>query len=94
MTNPNPQVMDFLLNRRSRIFRILTGPTPNDKELMPLLTAAARVPDHCILQPWRFIVLRGDALTRLADLTRVRGKALEMDPDKIEKTAGMFANAG
>ncbi len=94
MNKPNTAVMDFLLNRRSRIFKILTGPTPDNAELMPLLTAAARVPDHGILQPWRFIVLRGDALARLSALTRERGKALEIDPDKMNKTAGMFGNAG
>lgn len=93
MNKQNTAVMEFLLNRRSRIFKTLTTPVPDNKELMPLLTAAARVPDHCILEPWRFIVLSGDALKRLADLTRERGKALDMDPDKVEKTAGMFGNA-
>jgi len=93
MNTPNTAVMDFLLNRRSRIFKTLTTPVPSDDEMMPLLTAAARVPDHGVLQPWRFIVLRGDALLRLGELTKVRGEALEIEPEKIEKTADMFATA-
>jgi len=93
MNTPNTAVMDFLLNRRSRIFKTLTTPVPNDDEMMPLLTAAARVPDHGVLQPWRFIVLRGDALLRLGELTKVRGEALEIEPEKVGKTADMFATA-
>ncbi|PIE14901.1 MAG: nitroreductase [Rhodobacterales bacterium] len=91
---PNPTVMDFLLNRRSRIYKTLTTPVPSNDELRPLLTAAARVPDHGILNPWRFIVLRGAALKRLAELTKTRGAELGMDPDKVAKTAAMFENAG
>jgi nitroreductase len=33
--------------------------------LLPLIAAAATVPDHASLRPWRLIELRGDALTRL-----------------------------
>jgi nitroreductase len=34
---------------------------PTQDQLLPLLTAAARVPDHGRLVPWRFIVLEGEA---------------------------------
>ena len=46
MLKPNPQVVEFLLSRRSRPAKTLVGPGPTDKELKVLLTAAARTPDH------------------------------------------------
>jgi nitroreductase len=46
----------------------LVEPAPDELELHSLLTAATRAPDHGRLRPWRFIVLRGDALKRFGDL--------------------------
>ena len=57
MPDKNPAALDFLLTRRSRPAKTLTGPVPDREELMPILTAAARTPDHGKLEPWRFIVL-------------------------------------
>ena len=89
----NAAAMEFLLTRRSRPYRTLTTPAPDREALAPLLTAAARVPDHGKLEPWRFVVLQGQALQRLAALAQSRGVALSLDPDKISKTADSFANA-
>lgn len=89
----NAAVLEFLLTRRSHPYRTLTTPAPDHQALAPLLTAAARVPDHGKLEPWRFIVLQGHALQRLAVLARNRGAALGLDPDRITKTADSFANA-
>ena len=54
-------VLDFLLNRRSSKPALLAEPGPNAAQLRQILTAAARVPDHKKLVPWRFIVFEGDA---------------------------------
>ncbi len=93
MTNPNLCVMDFLLTRRSRPYKTLTTPAPTRDQLAPLLTAAARVPDHGKLEPWRFIILTDAALPRLAALANKRGAALALEPDKIDKAAATFKNA-
>lgn len=93
MTKPDPEVMDFLLTRRSRPYKTLTLPAPDRDTLMPLLTAAARVPDHGKLEPWRFVVLQGAALERLSNLVRSRGTTLGVDPDKLDKDVAAFANA-
>lgn len=93
MPNAQPAVMDFLLSRRSRPAKTLVGPVPDQAQLMPMLKAAARTPDHGKLEPWRFIVLQGEALTRLADLTVKRGQAQNLDPDKLEKSRRQFADA-
>ncbi len=94
MPEPRPDVLDFLLNRRSRPAKSLKAPVPEETELLAILTAAARVPDHGKLEPWRFIVLSGAALTRLADLVATRGAALGLDSDKVEKTRRQFSDAG
>ena len=93
MTKSDSATMAFLLARRSRPYKTLASPAPDKDALMPLLTAAVRVPDHGKLEPWRFIVLSGAALERLAILTAKRGPILGIDPDKIDKAAATFANA-
>lgn len=81
MTAPNP-VLDFLLTRRSRPAKLLGAPGPDRETIETLLTAAARVPDHGKLEPWRFVVLRGDGLKRFASAIRVRAAAAHEDADK------------
>jgi nitroreductase len=93
MTTPNPAAMDFFLSRRSRPAKLLRPPVPSEAELMPILTAAARVPDHGKLEPWRFLVLEKPALTRLAGLARARGEAMGIAPDRLDKGVAQFADS-
>lgn len=91
--SPRGEVMDFLLSRRSRPARCIGMPPPPRDELLRLLRAAVRCPDHGKLEPWRFIVLEGAALGRLAGLVEERGAALGHPPEKIAKEARAFADA-
>lgn len=93
MPNPNTEVMNFLLNRRSRPARTLTAPAPTRDELTPILTAAARVPDHGKLEPWRFIVFTGDALKRLAKAADSVGDQLGLEEDRKAKGVAAFTDA-
>jgi nitroreductase len=88
----HPAVMDFLLSRRSRPARMLSAPGPDRATLERLLTAAARVPDHGKLEPWRFVVIEGAARARLGALAQARGQALGRDPEKLAKTVAAFAD--
>lgn len=45
----------------------LAEPAPNREQLMRIVAAGARAPDHGRLRPWRFVVLEGDARGRLGD---------------------------
>ncbi|AXI55895.1 nitroreductase [Sulfitobacter sp. JL08] len=85
MPDPNSAALDFLLNRRSRPAKTLGLPVPSRAELLPILTAAARTPDHGKLEPWRFIVLNRTAILRLAGLAEARGHALGLPDDQIYK---------
>ncbi|MBV7408037.1 nitroreductase [Maritimibacter sp. DP1N21-5] len=93
MPERNQAALDFLLTRRSRPAKTLTGPVPTRNELTEILTAAARTPDHGKLEPWRFIVLGASALVRLAEAVPVHGAALGIEPEKIEKSTRQFADA-
>ena len=90
MSLKNPAALDFLLSRRSRPAKTLVAPAPTRDELLPLLTAAARSPDHGKLEPWRFIVLEKGAMPRLSALTRDRGIALGKSPEEITKACNQF----
>ena len=93
MPAPNPAALEFLLTRRSRPAKTLTGPVPDREQLRPILTAAGRSPDHGKLEPWRFIVLERAALVRLADLVVERGHAMGKDEANVEKTRRQFFDA-
>jgi len=90
MPDPNPAAMEFLLSRRSRPAKTLTTPVPTHDQLTPILTAAARSPDHGKLEPWRFIVIEGAAMARLADLAETRGKALNKSVEDTLKARSQF----
>jgi nitroreductase len=85
--------MEFLLSRRSRPAKTLTTPVPSRAELGPMLTAAARSPDHGKLEPWRFIVLERPALLRLAEVVGARGASLGRDEADISKARRQFEDA-
>lgn len=85
MPDRNQAALDFLLTRRSRPAKTLTGPGPDRDTIQTILTAAARTPDHGKLEPWRFVVLEKPALNRAHALVAERGAALGLDHAKIEK---------
>ena len=59
--------IELLLTRRSGSAKTMTGPGPDAAELDLILEAAARVPDHGKLAPWRFVVFEGEARARFGE---------------------------
>lgn len=93
MPAPDQAALDFLLSRRSRPAKTLSGPVPSREELRPILTAALRTPDHGKLEPWRLVVLEKPALNRLATLVETRGTELGRTPEDIAKQRAQYAKA-
>ncbi len=91
--SPRPETLDFLSTRRSRPPKTLGLPVPDRAALAPLLRAAARVPDHGKLEPWRFVVLERAACERLAALTAEIGAEDGRDPDTLARDVACFADA-
>lgn len=54
-------IIDFLLTRNSAPIPELKEPAPSDADIATMIAAASRVPDHGRLEPWRFILYRGQA---------------------------------
>ena len=54
-------IIDFLLTRNSAPIPELKEPAPGDADIATMIEAASRVPDHGRLEPWRFILYRGEA---------------------------------
>ena len=85
MPDPRPEVLDFLMTRRSRPAKTLGGEGPGREELMTLLTAAARAPDHGKLVPWRFLVIEGEMRIEFRDgAVQMRAGDLFVVPKGIE----------
>lgn len=89
----NETVMEFLLTRRSRPAKTLRAPAPDRAALMPMLTAAVRVPDHGKLEPWRFIVLEREGLDRLAAAAAIHADRTGMMADQAAKGIAQFSES-
>ena len=68
MADDPHRILDLLHRRRSVPPVQLEGPGPSREELDALLRAAARVPDHGKLAPWRFLVIEGEARERVGEI--------------------------
>jgi len=92
----NRAVIDFLLARRSSKLALMQEPGPSAAELNTILTAAARVPDHKKLIPWRFVVFEGDARVafgeRLAEICAAEEDE-DASPVRLETERQRFLRA-
>lgn len=93
MPEENTAVLEFLQTRRSRPAKLLQDPAPDRDALLPILTAAARTPDHGKLEPWRFIVLEKAALARLAYAVDQCGRESGRSDEDIAKARNQFENS-
>ena len=59
------ETYDALMTRRS--VPKTTDQVPDRATIQKLLDVAVRAPNHHLTQPWRFIVLTGEALVELGD---------------------------
>ena len=90
MPDPCPEVIEFLLSRRSRPAKTLGPGGPDRAGLEWILTAAARSPDHGKLEPWRFVVIEGAARERAAALASERAAAVGLDENTTAKAVAAF----
>jgi nitroreductase len=78
------ETIDLILGRRSVKPAMLGEPGPTPAQLHTILTAAARVPDHKKLVPWRFILFEGEAR---ASFGRVLLKACQSEEKETPTAA-------
>ena len=75
------ETYDAIMTRRS-VPRPTDQP-PTRSQVEKLLQAAVRAPNHHLTQPWRFVVLTGDALKELGRAWAAGVEREGGDPDKI-----------
>ena len=78
--------VNFLLSRQSVKFVQSPGPAPEHLDL--ILQAAMTAPDHGKLRPWRFSLIRDDAVVRLGELA-IQASRRAGKPLSEEKEAGI-----
>jgi len=77
-------VLTLLKDRTSTLPRFMGEPGPSDADLAEMFEAATRVPDHGMVRPWRFVVLRGDDRAKMGE---VFAKALKArNPDAAQES--------
>lgn len=76
---------EALTSRRS-VPRV-TEPAPSREQISRILDAAVRAPNHFITEPWRFIVLEGDALEGLGDAWARAAEREGADPEAARTKA-------
>lgn len=85
--------LGLMETRRSVGATSLTAPGPSPEELRRLLALALRVPDHAGLEPWRVILLEGEARAeagaRLGAIYEEEGP--QPDPAQRRKWAGIIS---
>jgi nitroreductase len=94
MNPQNKTVTEFMLNRRSVLIKNMAEPGPNADELETILTIATRVPDHRKLEPWRLLVLQGDARREFGEkLAAVKAQKEEIMGIQVEIEKDCFMRA-
>lgn len=76
----SPDALELLLTRRSVKAGMLGEPGPSPEQLSTILRAAARVPDHKKLVPWRFVVFEGDARGAFGEVLAAACASEEREP--------------
>ncbi|SRR5579862_254023 len=93
LNRPAPDAIDLLLTRRSGSAKAMTGPGPDADDLRAILTAAARVPDHGKLFPWRFILFEGEARARFGEVLAECLPSEEATPERLAMERARFLRA-
>jgi nitroreductase len=88
MPDKSDESLARLLSRQSVGPKYLKAPGPGPAELRRAFAAALRAPDHDKLVPFRFVVIQGEALGRLADLfidygVRRGKRAEELEEERV-----------
>lgn len=74
-----------LLTRRTATRLVEPGPTSD--QLATILRAATTAPDHKMLRPWRFVVVRGEARATLAAAISEAAEAVGGLPEPVVRKA-------
>jgi nitroreductase len=88
-------VIDFLLSRKSPPISQLHEPAPDDAQIGLMIRVATRVPDHGLLEPWRFILYRGKVRAKIGEFFAKRATEREglLTDQRIAQEKARFTRA-
>jgi nitroreductase len=88
-------VIDFLLSRKSPPISQLHEPGPDDAQIDLMIRVATRIPDHGLLEPWRFILYRGDVRDKIGEYLAKRAAEREgpLTDQRIAQERARFTRA-
>jgi nitroreductase len=88
-------VIDFLLSRKSPPISQLHEPAPDNAQIDLMIRVATRIPDHGLLEPWRFILYRGDVRGRIGAFFAKRAAEREgpLNEQRIAQEQARFTRA-
>lgn len=87
MRNTTMNTVKLLQTRRSN--KKLVAPAPNQEQLEQIFQAALRTPDHGKLQPYHFIIIEKEGLTRLAAILKEDATTMNLDERQFHKIEGI-----
>ncbi len=89
------QVIDFLSQRKSVPISAIGEPGPSEADIETILSIASRVPDHGRLEPWRFILYRGEIRHEIGEKLAALADRKEgpLDPQRLDQERRRFARA-
>jgi nitroreductase len=93
LNDNSASALDLLLTRRSGSAKAMTGPGPSKEQLLEILQAGARVPDHGKLFPWRFIVFEGTGRNRFGEILAEVSQQEGAQENHIEEWRRRFLRA-
>jgi nitroreductase len=91
MQRETSNAIETLLSRRSVPALQLRDPGPSQAQIDIAIDAASRAPDHGALKPWRFVLIRGAARSRLSELLvrRLQQREPATPAGKLDKARNM-----
>jgi len=91
MQRETSNTIETLLSRRSVPALQLRDPGPSQAQIDLAIDTALRAPDHGALKPWRFVLIRGVARSRLSELfvRRLHQREPATPPGKLDKARNM-----
>lgn len=84
-THPSSETLQLLALRRSTPVAALREPGPGADDIDAILRLGMRVPDHRKLEPWRVLIIEGDARALLGEVlaAALHLRKPEADPDQL-----------
>ncbi|MCW9709768.1 NAD(P)H nitroreductase [Avibacterium sp. 21-586] len=79
--------LTLLTSRRSN--KKLFAPAPNEAQLEQIFQAALHVPDHGRLQPYRFVVIEKEGLSKLGNLLKSAAQELTLGEERLKKAENL-----